>query len=298
MWDVWSFTPEKPRKFNTCRIRFGGEILRRAVPHEPQQPPRPVHVGRALVRIQRGEHMPLMAQHDRSLCSRKVVRSRAWPPLRELPHEAALDGEQRVDELAAPGLVRAAGPPDHRLARGQGSERVAVQQEDQSHVLDAVPGRAAMAAEQLPRRPAQGCGMGRPALEESLGIQDQPASPALGVDRQIHRLPVRQPASRPALESFHRLTARQAALLVRIQRGEWFARALDDELLAAQRNPVEQVTDPLADLRVDTLSGMILIRCGHASAQIHSSLAAHATTPQLQPYQGANWVNLLNASVH
>jgi hypothetical protein len=37
----------------------------------------------------------------------------------------------------------------------------------------------------------------------------------------------------------------------------------------------------------------------HRSRQkIHPSLAAHAMLPRLQPYQGADRVNLLNASVH
>jgi hypothetical protein len=70
------------------------------------------------------------------------------------------------------------------------------------------------------------------------------------------------------------MTPREPAHLLqpldRHERGERLALALDDELVAAQRDPAEQVADPCRTSRVDTLSGMSLIRCGHICAQEHT----------------------------
>ena len=80
---------------------------------------------------------------------------------------------QRIALPAAPGLVRAARPADHRLGRGESRQRVAVQQEHQPHAVDPAPGCTAVAAEQLPGRPAERRGLLRPVIQEPLGVQDQ-----------------------------------------------------------------------------------------------------------------------------
>jgi hypothetical protein len=74
-----------------------------------------------------------------------------------------------------------------------------------------------------------------------------PASLALRLERQIHRLFVRQGATHLAPENFEGATARKPAHLLqplnRNQGGERFALALDNELLPAQRDLVEQIAD-------------------------------------------------------
>ena len=62
---------------------------------------------------------------------------------------------------------------DHRLGVRERGDLITTQEENQPHALDATPGRAAVTPEQLPVPPAERDGLGTPALQKALGVEDQ-----------------------------------------------------------------------------------------------------------------------------